>query len=732
MRRHYGLALNAVKYLAVLAVVFVCNAIGNRLTYTSSSASFTSTLGVVFGLAVIQGALSSSMYLLSNGLVRDQLGKVGTHDILTSAFHFHPLWLVSRSGDTLRMKVIELGLGAFSTVLNRFTYFGPMLVGLAAAIFALGTLNAPLAAALVVVLGSMELSFLAPRKEKADAQRRAAGAARMRYAVCEKLDFARLSSARSRGPREYGAVVQRIVAYRQFYARSTYNADWAGAISLSIASFCNEMVSLAVLWLVLVTLTPGGPQQGEAAVPAASASPSTWLTWLAGRASSAPVATLSAFIVAIRAVTSRLGDVLTHRKCSADELRQYSVAADILTTAFLAEDVAQEAGVAAPAGIETASGRVVAALGDRTAPIPITITTPGGAITTINAGGVRGVVIKPFELRPGDITFVRGVNGSGKSLLMKALCGKFDASTRDGAKSGKLRSTGFANAFLPASIKTAAGAAIADRDDSTLAALSLTGCVAELSQSLDSFNLGEKGAATLGDVMLRVNGLLADPASDSYEPAKQFTPEEVGAAMVAALDAAGLTPRIVRPAFGGVVPALTQAVLTKACAFALKGLSGGEQQRLRLASLFLLERLRYDVWRRGDAIPHIEAQPVRVLLLDEPDLHIDIAFPSVFASLMRTLHPEHLQMLAAVVVMHSPLDVAGVAEAAQPPVYSPRLGIIELAEKPLADASVSADARAAVEGAWAALEASSAATASAKAPDASAPRSVFVAEYRPL
>lgn len=315
---------------------------------------------------------------------------------------------------------------------------------------------------------------------------------------------------------------------------------------------------------------------------------------------------------------------------------------------------------------------------------------------------------------------------------MKALCGKFDASTRQGVKSGKLRSTGFANAFLPASVKTSDDATVADRDDSTLAALSLTGCVSELNQSLDSFNLGEKGAATLGDVMLRVNGLLADAASDSYEPAKQLTPEEVGAAMVAALDAAGLTPRIVRPAFGGDVPAVTQAVLAKACAFALKGLSGGEQQRLRLASLFLLERLRYDVWRRGEAIPHLEPQPVRLLLLDEPDLHIDIAFPSVFASLMRTLHSEHLAMLAAVVVMHSPLDLAGVAEAAQPPVYTPRLGIIELAEKPLADASVSADARTAVEGAWAALEASSAATAASKAPDASTSRSVFVAEYRPL
>lgn len=414
MRRNYGLALNVFKYLAVLAVVLVCNAIGNRLTYTNSASSLTSTLGIVFGLALVQGALTSCMFLLSNGMVRDQLGKVGTHDILTSAFHFHPLWLVSRSGETLRMKVIESGLGAFSTVLNRFSYFGPLLVGLVAAVFALGTLNAPLAAALVVVLGSMELSFLAPRKEKADAQRRAAGVARMRYAVCEKLEFARLSSARSRGPREYGAVVQRIIAYRQFYARSTYDADWAGAISLSIASFCNEMVSLAVLWLVLVTLTPGGAQQGEAAVPAASASPSTWLTWLAGRASSAPVATLSAFIVAVRAVTSRLGEVLTHRKCSADELRQYSVAADVLSTAFLAEDVAEEAGCAAPAALTTASGRIVAALGDRTAPVPLTITTPGGAITTINAGGVRGVAIMPFELRGGDITFVLGVNGSGK------------------------------------------------------------------------------------------------------------------------------------------------------------------------------------------------------------------------------------------------------------------------------------------------------------------------------
>lgn len=87
-------------------------------------------------------------------------------------------------------------------------------------------------------------------------------------------------------------------------------------------------------------------------------------------------------------------------------------------------------------------------------------------------------------------------------LLMKALVGKRNASTRDGDKSAKLHSSGDTTALLFSFI-------VADRDDSTLTALSLTGCVAERSQSLDSFNLGEKGPATLIDLVLRMSGLLA-------------------------------------------------------------------------------------------------------------------------------------------------------------------------------------------------------------------------------
>lgn len=263
--------------------------------------------------------------------------------------------------------------------------------------------------------------------------------------------------------------------------------------------------------------------------------------------------------------------------------------------------------------------------------------------------------------------------------------------------------------------------------------------MAEVTQALDSLNLGERSAATLGDVMLRANGLLSDPTSDAYAPIKPLSAAEVCCAMIAALDAAGLGIRVRRPAFGSNVASSHQARLTKAGALSLYGLSGGEQQRLRLASLFLLERLRFDVWHRGEAIPHLEPQPARVLLLDEPDHQIDIAFPFVFASLMRTLHPEHLPLLATVVVMHSPLDLAGIAEAAQPPRYVPRLGLIELSEKLLDDATLPMGPRTAVCDAWDILQAEKDATAAtveestaSAASSAPASRTVFVAEYRPL
>lgn len=760
LSKNGGLAANLGKYLSFFAIIFVCSATVNRITYGSWTSSSFSMLLTVGGLACVSAMVTSCLFPLSNGLVKDPLGAAGTHDILTSVFHFHPLWLTSRSGSTLQTEVIDKGMAAFYNPLIRFTWLGPWVMNFFAAIVALCTLSVPLGLTLVVLSVTMEVFVYQPRRQKAAAQRGAACGARTRYVTCEKLDYARLSSARTRGPREYGAVVRRLLGYRHFYTRATYPADWAHAFNMIFVTMCIELTTVGLVWWA-VTMSASAESIVVSTASATGASSantdSTWLGWLAGRAARAPVATLGAVIIAVRAFLKSFADMEEHQKHIRNELGAFSAASKILTTGFMPEDVAEQSGKRAPSAaaeaLDAASARITAALGDRNSPTPITISSPGGAITTINAGGVRSVVIKPFELRPGDITFVRGVNGSGKSLLMKALAGKLDASTRDGAKSSKMIATGFANAFLPATITTSTASGpqtIAERDDSTLAALSLTGCVSEMSQALDSLNLGEKDAATLGDVMLRLNGLLADTVSDSYEPAKPLTAEEVGTAMVAALDAAGVTDRIRIPAFGAVVPAMTQQILSKACGFALKGLSGGEQQRLRLASLFVLERLRYNVWRRGAAVPYLEAQPARLLLLDEPDHHIDAAFPSVLASLMRTLHVDHLAQLTTVVVMHSVLDVASVAACALPPRFVPRLGLIQLSEKLLVQAAAPADAHDAVNGTWDTLTTadprglpSVAPTGEARAPTAAeiaalalaraaAPRSVFVAEYTAL
>lgn len=413
LRLNTGLSANAAKYLLTFALLLFCNAVGNRLTFMHGDSAPAVTLGVVFGLATIHGIVYSCMFILSNGLVREQLSKAGAHDILTSAFHFHPLWLLGFSGETLRTKVVDTGLGAFSNVLNRFAWYGPMIVSLVAAVLTLWSLSVPLGVSLVVLATGVEMSLLGPMKEKAEADRRAACLARLRYAACEKLDYARLSSAQTRGPREYGAVVKRLVAYREHYARVTYPSDTASALAASLSCACNELVSLLLLWLLLTV--PSAPDMSASGSQgSSSASQTGWLTWLFGRASKAPAATLSAFILAVRAVTKSLAKVLAQRKYTTDDLRQYATAAEILTTAFLPEDIAADATASAAVDVPALATRITAALGDRKAPVPITISTPGGAISIINSDAVRAVVVRPFELRAGDITFIRGINGSGK------------------------------------------------------------------------------------------------------------------------------------------------------------------------------------------------------------------------------------------------------------------------------------------------------------------------------
>lgn len=419
LRINSGLVANIGKYFLAFVILLICNAVGNRLTFAHGGLSAPTTLVAVFVMAMLHGVMYSCMFVLSNGLVREQLSKAGVHDVLTSAFHFHPLWLISYSGETLRTKVIDTGLGSFANVLNRFAWYGPMIVSLIAAVMTVWTLSVPLCMSLVALAAGLEVVLLTPMKEKAEADRRAGTLARVRYAISEKLDFGRLSSARTRGPREYGSVVSRLVAYRQHYARVTYPGDAANAIAASLSCAGNELISLLLLWFVMtMPSTASGSDAASLAshtVPApADGNFAAVTSWLFGRATSAPALTVSACIIAVRAVTKSLAKVLAQRKHTAEDLRQYVHASDILSTAFLPEDITEDFTAESSAAVGALASRISGALGDRASPVPVTISTPGGAITTINTGSVRAVVIKPFELRPGDITFVRGENGSGK------------------------------------------------------------------------------------------------------------------------------------------------------------------------------------------------------------------------------------------------------------------------------------------------------------------------------
>jgi hypothetical protein len=110
---------------------------------------------------------------------------------------------------------------------------------------------------------------------------------------------------------------------------------------------------------------------------------------------------------------------------------------------------------------------------------------------------------------------------------------------------------------------------------------------------MDAVNLAERSASvTAGDILLRINGLLRDCASDTYELVEGLHPTAVYEMVSTVLDAAGLKGRL-RDAAEGSEPGTAVERLRRVCAYSLTGLSGGEQQRLRLASLFLVERIRF-------------------------------------------------------------------------------------------------------------------------------------------
>jgi energy-coupling factor transporter ATP-binding protein EcfA2 len=276
---------------------------------------------------------------------------------------------------------------------------------------------------------------------------------------------------------------------------------------------------------------------------------------------------------------------------------------------------------------------------------------------------------RELSLHGGDVLFISGANGTGKSLFFHGLAGRFDSPMLEGIFCPKLRKIGYGNACFNASyhdLNTSQD--ILPASKTTLTALSRAGYICEENQAVASINLGEGGAVTIGDIFFRINGLLEDCIGDDYSLQSGNTSHIMISYLFEVLKAVSLFDRLLSQYFNqhnkhstGVetIASLSDSELneiySKLCNTPLTGLSGGEQQRLRLASLFLLERIRYNVMigtLPKSIIGKIETQPMQLLLLDEPDHHIDSNFLSVISLLMQTLHQDHLRNLIILIIMH--------------------------------------------------------------------------------
>ena len=163
----------------------------------------------------------------------------------------------------------------------------------------------------------------------------------------------------------------------------------------------------------------------------------------------------------------------------------------------------------------------------------------------------------------------------------------------------------------------------------TMSILTRAGFLCEFAQAVDSVSLGERSTTgntstssvggggggsrgnriTVGDIMLRMNHLLSHPTVTKrderdgddieYYPLRGDGSKIQGymlSSMIDALTASGLFSRLVEPILALVSDDQQDEKYLALCRCVITGLSGGEQQRLRLASLFFLEKVRYDVF----------------------------------------------------------------------------------------------------------------------------------------
>lgn len=176
--------------------------------------------------------------------------------------------------------------------------------------------------------------------------------------------------------------------------------------------------------------------------------------------------------------------------------------------------------------------------------------------------------------------------------------------------------------------------------------------IAEFNQQVDGINLAAKDSLTLGDFFLRMNHLLHDCVDERYRLHYGDIQQYVFMCWLQSLEASGLTRRLLPST---PLDSANQDDWLKVCNITLNGLSGGEQQRLRLASLIFVEKIKYEVYcgkLSKDVFGALSLHPVQLLLLDEPDQFIDQNFFSVLSNLLKCLDEEHRQVLSIVVVVH--------------------------------------------------------------------------------
>ena len=374
------------------------------------SPNIVNLLVLCFLLSSIAVILRHFTFSMSNTFLKGLMWKISIRDILLAVSNFHPLWLTSSSvsGGTLRENMIDVGLGGFAKIMNRLSYFIPMVFELITSFWRVGALNISLVLSFVLMLGSFEILILHPQQNSLSRQRAdIVKGKRRRFLQVEKLEYSRLQKYRTRSKEEYKGVVNRLVEYRSYFEDCTSNVDFRIALVSSVSDVTKELIGFGLIFWIIY--------QNDEMISFWNNSPpiitSTHIT-------STMVVLM---VISMRNIVKQFSQVIEHKSYADNELSEFQPLSSLLQTSFSSEEISSNSGVKMIENEETVDKhreKLCDYFRNKPSLNKYCIDLEYAYATSLPSNGVHFVMVpNKISLVGGEMIFVRGLNGTGKVIF---------------------------------------------------------------------------------------------------------------------------------------------------------------------------------------------------------------------------------------------------------------------------------------------------------------------------